>query len=158
MTTAANLRDDLMTVYLQQSSSLRNFLNRPLSDFSGDPRQLVKHFNEVGERTPAEANTQMRVMRAIWNRAHKVMPAKVPAPPGIWDMNQIEARNAGFVTKEVGSLWRSIDGLALQQSRKAAFALLFLGLREGRASLKVAETMGADSPRTFVTGDDALEL
>ena len=36
--------------------------------------------------------------------------------------------------------------------------LSFLGLREGRASLKVADTMGADPSRTFVTGDDALEL
>jgi integrase len=111
--------------------ALRKFVDRPLSDFAGDPRELVKHFNEVGDRTPAEANTQMRVLRALWNRAHKVMPARVPPAPAIWDMNEIEARNAGFVTREVPSLWRAINGLELQIARKAALTLLFLGLREG---------------------------
>jgi integrase len=111
--------------------ALANFADRPLSDFSGDPREIVKHFNEVSDRSPAEANTQMRVLRAIWNRAHKVMPARVSAAPAIWDMNEVEARNAGFVTKEVKPLWQSINGLELQLARKAAFALLFLGVREG---------------------------
>jgi integrase len=111
--------------------ALRKFADRPLADFAGDPRELVKHFNEVGDRTPAEANTQMRVLRALWNRAHKVMPARVPAPPAIWDMNEIEARNAGFVTKEIPALWRAINDLELQMARKAALVLLFLGLREG---------------------------
>jgi integrase len=111
--------------------ALRQFADRPLADFSGDPRELVKHFNEVAERTPAEANTQMRVLRAVWNRAHKVMPAKVPAAPAIWDMNEVVPRNAGFVTREVKSLWRSIESLEHQMTRKAAFVLLFLGLREG---------------------------
>lgn len=111
--------------------ALKPFADDPLSALSGDPRRLVKHFNEVGERTPAEANTQMRVLRAIWNRAHKVMPARVLAPPAIWDMNEVEARDAGFVTKEVKPLWRSINGLESCLARKAAFVLLFLGLREG---------------------------
>lgn len=111
--------------------SLRKFVDRPLTDFAGDPRELVKHFNQVGDRTPAEANTQMRVLRAIWNRAHKVMPARVPSAPAIWDMNEVEARNAGFVTREVPALWRAINRLELQMARKAALALLFLGLREG---------------------------
>ena len=35
--------------------------------------------------------------------------------------------------------------------------LSFLGLREERASLRIAEQMGADSSKTVVTGDDAIE-
>lgn len=111
--------------------ALRGFVDRPLSDFSGDPRELVKYFNKVAERTPAEANTQMRILRAVWNRAHKVMPAKVAQPPAIWDMNEVTARDAGFVTREIEALWKAIDTLDLQLARKAGFVLLFLGLREG---------------------------
>jgi integrase len=111
--------------------ALRKFADRPLADFSGDPRELVKHFNEVAEETPGEANTQMRVLRAIWNRAHRVMPLRVPAAPAIWDMNEIVPRNAGFVTREVKPLWGAIESLDNRMARKAAFILLFLGLREG---------------------------
>lgn len=111
--------------------SLRQFADLPLQDLGGDPRKLVRHFNDVGESTPAEANTQMRVMRAVWNRAHKVMPAKVPPAPAIWDMNEVLPRNAGFVTREIKSLWQAVNGLELMLARKAAFVLIFLGLREG---------------------------
>lgn len=111
--------------------ALERFVDRPFTDFSGDPRELVRHFNKVAERTPAEANTQMRVLRAVWNRAHKVMPAKVPAAPAIWDMNETVARNAGFVTKEVRGAWQAIEGLDSMLARKAALTLLLLGLREG---------------------------
>jgi integrase len=112
-------------------TALGAFLDRPLADFGDDPRELVRHFNKVSERTPGEANSQMRVLRAIWTRAHKVMPGKVPAPPAIWDMNEVAPRDAGYVTREVAGLWREIQQLPNAISRKGAIALLLLGLREG---------------------------
>jgi integrase len=125
---AASTQDEYTRIIV---TALEAFLDRPLSDFGGDPRELIKHFNSVSERAPGEANTQMRVLRAVWNRAHKVMPDKVPAPPAIWDMNDVEARDAGFVTHEVKQLWRAIERLKNPQARKSAFVFLLTGLREG---------------------------
>ncbi|MBN8606452.1 MAG: tyrosine-type recombinase/integrase [Caulobacterales bacterium] len=125
---AASTQDEYTRII---ETALATFLDRPLSDFGSDPRELIKHFNSVSERAPGEANTQMRVLRAVWNRAHKVMPDKVPAPPAIWDMNEMEARDAGFVTDEVKRLWQAIDKLENPQARKGAFVFLLTGLREG---------------------------
>jgi integrase len=125
---AASTQDEYKRIIV---TALEAFLDRPLSDFGGDPRELIKHFSSVSERAPGEANTQMRVLRAVWNRAHKVIPDKVPAPPAIWDMNDVEARDAGFVTHEVKPLWQAIERLTNPQARKAAFVFLLTGLREG---------------------------
>ena len=50
------------------------------------------------------------------------------------------------------------DGALLRLGRTLFPRLSFLGLREGREGLGIAEKMGADSSRVFVTGDDAVEL
>ena len=64
--------------------------------------------------------------------------------------------------KRVGMVGQGLgpanDRALIRLGRTLFPRLSFLGLREGRASLKVAQTMGADPARTFVTGDDALEL
>lgn len=111
--------------------ALKDFSNATLADLADDPRKLIKHFYDVTERTPAEANTQMRVLRAVWNRAHKTMRSKVPPPPEIFDMNEVEPREAGFVTDEVKRLWEEIAALESPLARKGAFVFLLTGLREG---------------------------
>ena len=69
------------------------------------------------------------------------------------------ASGAGKPVGMVGQGLGPVTNRALIRLGRTLFPRLsFLGLREGRASLKVAETMGADASRTFVTGDDALEL
>jgi polysaccharide pyruvyl transferase WcaK-like protein len=50
------------------------------------------------------------------------------------------------------------DGVLLRLGRTLFPRLSFLGLREGRAGLGIAEKMGADASRIVVTGDDAVEL
>ncbi len=50
------------------------------------------------------------------------------------------------------------DGAVLRLGRTLFPRLSFLGLREGRAGLRLAENIGADAARIFVTGDDAIEL
>jgi hypothetical protein len=89
--------------------SLADFADKSLREIADDPRDLIDHFDEVRQTRPAEANTRMRVVRAVWNRAHKVMPAQAPPPPAIFDLNEVEARNAGFVTSEVPALWKAIE-------------------------------------------------
>lgn len=111
--------------------SLKDFADTALADLADDPRKLIKHFYNVTERTPAEANTQMRVLRAVWNRAHKTMRSKVPPPPEIFDMNEVAPRDAGFVTDEVKGLWTEIEALESPLARKGAFVFLLTGLREG---------------------------
>lgn len=111
--------------------ALKDFVGTSLVDLADDPRKLIKHFYDVTERTPAEANTQMRVLRAVWNRAHKTMRSKVPPPPEIFDMNEVLPREAGFVTNEVKRLWEEIDALESPLARKGAFVFLLTGLREG---------------------------
>jgi integrase len=111
--------------------ALKSFVDTPLADLVDDPRKLIKHFYDVTERTPAEANTQMRVLRAVWNRAHKTMRAKVPPPPEVFDMNEVEPREAGFVTDEIKALWKEIEALESPLARKGAFLFLLTGLREG---------------------------
>lgn len=111
--------------------SLSDFAETALADLVDDPRKLIKHFYNVSERTPAEANTQMRVLRAVWNRAHKTMRSKVPPPPEIFDMNEVVPRDAGFVTDEVKRLWEEIEALESPLARKGAFVYLLTGLREG---------------------------
>jgi hypothetical protein len=100
--------------------ALKDFSHTPLADLADDPRKLIKHFYDVTERTPAEANTQMRVLRAVWNRAHKTMRSKVPPPPEIFDMNEVEPREAGFVTDEIKRLWKEIKALESPLARKGA--------------------------------------
>jgi hypothetical protein len=104
--------------------SLIDFVDLPLREIADDPRSLIDHFNLISQDRPAEANTRMRLVRAVWNRAHKVMPAKVPPPP-IWDLNEVEARNAGFVTAEVPALWKAIDAISdpLRKKRRAHLSL-----------------------------------
>lgn len=111
--------------------ALKDFVDTALTDLADDPRKLIKHFYNVSERTPAEANTQMRVLRAVWNRAHKTMRSKVPPPPEIFDMNEVVPREAGFVTNEVQSLWKQIEALESPLARKGALVFLLTGLREG---------------------------
>lgn len=111
--------------------ALKEFVDTPLADLVDDPRKLIKHFYDVTERTPAEANTQMRVLRAVWNRAHKTMRAKVPPPPEVFDMNEVEPREAGFVTDEIEGLWKEIEALESPLARKGAFVFMLTGLREG---------------------------
>jgi integrase len=111
--------------------ALKDFAGATLVDLADDPRKLITHFYTVSERTPAEANTQMRVLRAVWNRAHKTMRSKVPQPPEIFDMNEVAPRDAGFVTDEVQGLWRQIEALESPLARKGALVFLFTGLREG---------------------------
>jgi integrase len=115
--------------------ALKHFADTPLPDLADDPRKLIKHFYDVTERTPAEANTQMRVLRAVWNRAHKTMRKIVPPPPEIFDMNEVEPREAGFVTDEVHGLWQEIEALESPLARKGAFIFLLTGLREGAVLL-----------------------
>jgi len=69
------------------------------------------------------------------------------------------ASGSGKPVGMVGQGLGPVSDRALVRLGRTLFPRLsFLGLREARASLKVAETMGAESSRTFVTGDDALEL
>lgn len=110
--------------------ALREFVDTPLEDLAEDPRPLIAHFDRTTLRTPSEANGQMRVVRAVWNRAHKTLPKKVPAPPHIFDLNEVEPRDAGFVTREVKHVWAEISALA-PMARKGAFVFLLTGLREG---------------------------
>lgn len=111
--------------------ALEDFADTAMTDLTDDPRKLIKHFYKVSERTPAEANTQMRVLRAVWNRAHKTMRNKVPPPPEIFDMNEVVPREAGFVTDEVQILWKQIEALESPLARKGALVFLLTGLREG---------------------------
>ena len=69
------------------------------------------------------------------------------------------ASGSGKAVGLVGQGLGPVTDRALIRLGRTLFPRLsFLGLREGRASLKVAETMGADLSRTCVTGDDAIEL
>jgi polysaccharide pyruvyl transferase WcaK-like protein len=69
------------------------------------------------------------------------------------------ASGSGKAVGLVGQGLGPVTDRALIRLGRTLFPRLsFLGLREGRASLKLAESMGADSSRTVVTGDDALEL
>lgn len=111
--------------------ALIDFVDKPLRELAEDPQPLIEHFDHVSQDRPAEANTRMRVLRAVWNRAHKVMPAKVPLPPAIFDLNEVEARNAGFVTKEMPALWKAIEAIKQPLRKKAILTYLFLGLRDG---------------------------
>ncbi len=110
--------------------ALKDFVDTPLEELAEDPRPLITHFDRTTARTASEANSQMRVLRAVWNRAHKTLPRKVPAPPQIFDMNEVEPRDAAFVTREVKSLWTEITELP-PLSRKGALVFLLTGLREG---------------------------
>ncbi len=110
---------------------LASFTDKSLRELADDPQDLIEHFDKVSQDRPAEANTRMRVLRAVWNRAHKVMPAKVPAPPAIFDLNEVEARNAGFVTSEMPAVWKAIEAVGQPLRKKAILTYLFLGLRDG---------------------------
>ena len=69
------------------------------------------------------------------------------------------ASGSGKPVGMVGQGLGPVSDRALIRLGRTLFPRLsFLGLREGRASLKVAESMGADPARTVVTGDDAIEL
>ncbi len=137
--------------------ALKDFSDSVLTDLADDPRKLIKHFYNVSERTPAEANTQMRVLRAVWNRTHKTMRSKVPPPPEIFDMNEVEPREAGFVTDEVKRLWRQIEGLESPLARKGAFVFLLTGLREG-AVLPMQDTNINHEEKTIVVKSKAKVL
>jgi colanic acid/amylovoran biosynthesis protein len=69
------------------------------------------------------------------------------------------ASGAGKPVGMVGQgLGPANDRALLRLGRTLFPRLSFLGLREARAGLRIAEQMGADLSRTFVTGDDAVEL
>lgn len=138
--------------------ALKDFSDTPLADLADDPRKLIKHFYDVTERTPAEANTQMRVLRAVWNRAHKTMRKKVPPPPEIFDMNEVEPREAGFVTDEVKGLWKEIEALESPRARKAAFVFLLTGLREGAVLLMQGVHIDHDEKTLLVPWTKAKTL
>ncbi|MBX9745771.1 MAG: tyrosine-type recombinase/integrase [Hyphomonadaceae bacterium] len=137
--------------------ALKDFSDTPLADLADDPRKLIKHFYDVTERTPAEANTQMRVLRAVWNRAHKTMRGRVPPPPEIFDMNEVEPREAGFVTNEIKGLWKEIEALESPLARKGAFLFLLTGLREG-AVLTMQDSNINHEERTLIVKSKAKIL
>ncbi len=91
--------------------SLVAFADKTLRELAEDPQPLIDHFEKVTEDRPAEANTRMRVLRAVWNRAHKTFPTRVPPPPAIFDLNEVEARDAGFVTTEAPAIWMAIEAI-----------------------------------------------
>lgn len=117
---------------------LAQFADKPLRDMAEDPQDLIDYFDALSQRAPAEANVQMRVLRAIWNKAHKTFRTTTPPPPAIFDMNEVEARDAGFVTGEVPALWRAIEAIEEPMRKKAILIFLFLGLRE-QAALSIKD-------------------
>ena len=119
---------------------LGEWLNKPITDIT--PQMARLRYEDLLQRSVAEANNAMRILRAVARRAAVVLPDREDGTPamrsvptvalaGQW--KKIVRRSRLLEPSEIPAWWAAVHELRSDASRRALIALLLTGLRINEA-------------------------
>lgn len=164
------------TIYSYQcdfNKCLSDWLETPLTDITTD--MVKKRHSEISAKHPGQANTVMRVLRALFNYSIEVYPELIKSNP-VQRLNNLKAWNklkprCRVIKDDQLKVWfDSVNSLTDLAARDYLLLLLFTGLRKKEAAslkwsdvdlvnatLTISETKN-DRDHTLPLGDYLLGL
>jgi integrase len=117
-----------------------DWLMKPVAEIT--PAQVRVRYEEIAKRSVSEANSAMRVLRAVSRRAMVVLPDRADGAPamkgiptislqGAW--RTLERRTNVLEPHELGPWLKGLKGVQSDHSRRALMMLLLSGLRAQEA-------------------------
>ena len=119
---------------------LGDWLNKPIDYIT--PQMTRLRYEELVQRSVAEANNAMRILRAVARRASAVLPDRedgtpamrtVPTAALVGQWKKVVPRSRLLEPSEVPAWWAAVHELRSDASRRALIALLLTGLRVNEA-------------------------
>ena len=120
--------------------ALPDWLDKPIAEIS--PAMARLRYEEIAKRSVSEANSAMRVLRAVSRRAMVVLPDRADGSPAMKTVPTVSLRGEWRVLDrrtnvlephEIGPWLRGLRGLQSDHSRRALLILLLTGLRLNEA-------------------------
>ena len=117
-----------------------DWLSKPIAEIT--PAMTRLRYEEVARRSVAEANSSMRVLRAVSRRAAIVLPDRADGQPAMKIVPTVSLRGAWRVLArrtnviephEIGTWLKGLEGVQSDASSRALTTLLLTGLRAQEA-------------------------
>jgi integrase len=119
---------------------LSDWLEKPIAEIS--PAQVRVRYEEIVKRSVGEANSAMRVLRAVARRAQIVLPDRADGSPAMrtiptaalrGEWRTLARRTNVLEPHELGAWLRGLESVRSDASKRALTALLLTGLRANEA-------------------------